>query len=168
MSVGKAGKSTLSLDLFIDPAVLTGEAEHLVFGYLPSVSTDDENTLVRLVLRAVRLQYLRRVPALHARSLPNEIIDAVRSSDNAVGDIARAAHLSREGFIRKFDREMGMTPYAYRLAERVSLARAKLRRGEKPVSAAYDAGFADQSHLGRVFRKSFGTTPARFQQAWSA
>ncbi|MGI9506756.1 MAG: helix-turn-helix domain-containing protein, partial [Geminicoccaceae bacterium] len=64
--------------------------------------------------------------------------------------------------------EMGMTPHAYRIAERASLARAKLRRGEKPAFAAYDAGFADQSHLGRVFRKAFGTTPARYRQAWRA
>ncbi|MEM8950277.1 MAG: AraC family transcriptional regulator, partial [Pseudomonadota bacterium] len=39
-----------------------------------------------------------------------------------------------------------------------SRARARLTRSA--------SRFADQSHLGRVFRRAFGTTPARFRQAW--
>ena len=165
-SVGKIGRSTVSRDVFINPAALEDEAEHLLFGRLPKGMINDENATVQLVLHAVRLRYLRRIPALCSQSIPAEILEAVRSGQDTISDLARSVHLSREGFIRKFDREIGMTPYAYRLAERVSLARAKLRNGETPVSAAYEVGFADQSHLGRVFRKAFGTTPARFRQAW--
>jgi AraC-like DNA-binding protein len=34
-----------------------------------------------------------------------------------------------------------------------------------PAKAAADAGFADQSHLGRAFRSHFGTTPKAYRQA---
>jgi len=168
MSVGKAGKSTVSRDVFIEPAAFGNDARSLVFGRLPPVSVDDEEVIVQQILRAVHLPHVQRISNPLRHSLPNEILEAVRTGQEAVSDLARNTHLSREGFIRKFDREMGMTPYAYRLAERVSFARALLRRGETPVFAASDAGFADQSHLGRVFRRAFGTTPARFRQAWSA
>ena len=168
MSVGKAGESTVSRDVFVDPAAFGDAAQNFVFGRLPRVSIDDEDMIVQLILHAAHLPHIRRIQNPLRPSLPGEILDAVRAGQEAVSDIARNAHLSREGFIRKFDREMGMTPYAYRLAERASLARALLRSGQTPVFAAYEAGFADQSHLGRVFRKSFGTTPARFRQAWRA
>ena len=168
MSVGKAGKSTFSIDVFVDPAAFGNDAKNLVFGRLPRVSIGDEDMIVQLILHSVHLTHVQRVQNPLRPSLPGEILDAVRAGQETVSNIARDAHLSREGFIRKFDREMGMTPYAYRLAERVSLARALLRSGQTPVSAAYEAGFADQSHLGRVFRKAFGTTPARFRQAWLA
>jgi AraC-like DNA-binding protein len=31
---------------------------------------------------------------------------------------------------------------------------------------AQDAGFCDQSHMTRAFRRDFGTTPARFRDAF--
>ncbi|MEM9625917.1 MAG: helix-turn-helix transcriptional regulator [Pseudomonadota bacterium] len=166
MSLGKAGKSTISRDVFIDPVAFGGDARNLMFGSLPKVTPDDEDMIVPLILSAVRRPLRRRLPRPPRPSFPAEILDAVREGREAVRDIARSTRLSREGFIRKFDREMGMTPHAYRLAERVSLARALLRSGQTPVFAAHEAGFADQSHLGRVFRRAFGTTPARFRQAW--
>ena len=147
MSVGKAGKSTVSRDVFVDSAAFGDDAQNLILGRLPSIAIDDEDMIIQLILCAVRLPYIRRIQTSLRPSLPGEILDAVRAGQETVSDIARNAHLSREGFIRKFDREMGMTPYAYQLAERVSLARALLRSGQTPAFAAYEAGFADQSHL---------------------
>ena len=167
-SVGRIGKSTISRDIFIDPSTLESSSEFLMFGRLPSAPTDDEDAIVQLILRVVLVPCVRRRPVPLVPSFPREILDAVRTGHERVSDIAHDAHLSREGFIRKFNREIGMTPHAYRLAERVSRARAMLRRGETPIAAANEAGFADQSHLGRVFRRAFGTTPARFRRAWCA
>ncbi len=166
MSVGKVGKSTISRDLFVDPSIVETGPEFLTFGRLPSTPIDDGDSIVQMILRVVQVPSVRRRPVPLVRSFPREILDAVRTGHEKISDIARDAHLSREGFIRRFNREFGMTPHAYRLAERVSRARTMLRRGETPIAAANDTGFADQSHLGRVFRRAFGTTPARFRRAW--
>jgi len=56
-------------------------------------------------------------------------------------------------------RELGVSPHAFRVLARLNLARHLLRRGEPIAAVAADAGFSDQSHLTRLFRRTFGTTP---------
>jgi AraC-like DNA-binding protein len=41
-------------------------------------------------------------------------------------------------------------------------ARRLLRAGEPIAAVAAETGFADQSHLGRLFRRTFGTTPGAY------
>jgi len=79
--------------------------------------------------------------------------------------IAIAEGWSREGFARRFLRLTGMTPQTCRLSDRLNQARAALALGLPAALAAAEAGFADQSHLGRQFRASFGTTPDAFRRA---
>ncbi|WP_166294450.1 AraC family transcriptional regulator [Bradyrhizobium sp. 2S1] len=66
---------------------------------------------------------------------------------------------SREGFSRMVRRELGVSPHAFRVLSRLNLARQLLRAGEPIAAVAVDAGFSDQSHLTRLFRRTFGTTP---------
>ncbi len=82
-----------------------------------------------------------------------------------IGALAMQAGMTQEGFSRRFRRLVGLTPHAYRIAARLNTARALLASGVSPSAAAIDAGFADQSHLGRVFRSSFGTTPSLYRRA---
>ncbi|MGX1282843.1 helix-turn-helix transcriptional regulator [Bradyrhizobium elkanii] len=56
-------------------------------------------------------------------------------------------------------RELGIPPHTFRLLARLNLARQLLRAGEPIAAVAADAGFSDQSHLTRLFRRTFGTTP---------
>ena len=92
-----------------------------------------------------------------------DLIAAVLGTKAEIGALARAFSMSLEGFTRRFTRATGMTPHAYRLAARLNDARELLGAGLTPASA--DAGFADQSHLGRHFRAAFGTTPAGYRKA---
>lgn len=80
-----------------------------------------------------------------------------------VGDAARRAGMTREGFTRRFRRRHGVPPQAFRLQERLNDARLLLRAGESIAAVAADTGFADQSHLGRCFRRAFGVTPGRYR-----
>ncbi|HYD66940.1 helix-turn-helix transcriptional regulator [Azospirillum sp.] len=81
----------------------------------------------------------------------------------AVGQVARRAGMSREGFSRQFKRRHGMPPHAFWLLQRLNDARRLLRAGEPIAAVAAETGFADQSHLGRCFRRAFGVTPGRYR-----
>jgi AraC-like DNA-binding protein len=70
---------------------------------------------------------------------------------------AHPAHL-----VRSFTATFGVAPHAYLIGRRIDRARQLLLAGDPPAVAAVAAGFHDQPHLTRVFRRYLGTTPARF------
>lgn len=84
-----------------------------------------------------------------------------------VGAQAACAAMSREGFTRAYARDHGMPPHAHGVAARLNQARRRLRAGGDLAAVALEAGFADQSHLGRWFRRLFGVTPGRYRAGWS-
>jgi AraC-like DNA-binding protein len=61
-----------------------------------------------------------------------------------------------------FSREFGISPHQYVTSRRVDLARGLLLDGMPPSLAAAAAGFCDQSHLSRSFRRVLGATPGTF------
>jgi len=55
---------------------------------------------------------------------------------------------------------MGRAPHQYLLALRLERARRLLENTEASLSdIAQRAGFADQAHFTRLFKRAFGTTP---------
>lgn len=116
---------------------------------------------------------LDAIGSLKIRDTPNEhdetwmaMRDLVAGTDARIADLASQLEYSTDGFIRAFRSNVGITPAAYRLAHRLTVARKCLRSGEAPVDAAYDAAFADQSHLGRSFVRAYGTTPTAYRSAF--
>lgn len=66
-----------------------------------------------------------------------------------------------------FQRCFGCAPGEYMRRLRVDHARRTLERGLDPLSeVALDAGFSDQSHLTRLFRRYLGTTPGSYRAAF--
>jgi AraC-like DNA-binding protein/mannose-6-phosphate isomerase-like protein (cupin superfamily) len=82
---------------------------------------------------------------------------------HTVSEAAHFAGMSREAFSRRFRRLHGMPPQAFQLLEKLNDARQLLRRGDPIADVAAQTGFADQSHLGRLFRRAFGVTPGRYR-----
>jgi AraC-like DNA-binding protein len=79
--------------------------------------------------------------------------------------LADLADLSRFQLLRAFRRETGMTPHTYLIDCRVRAARRLLARGQSVADAALACGFADQSHLTRIFKAHAGLTPGRYREA---
>jgi AraC-like DNA-binding protein len=80
--------------------------------------------------------------------------------------VSEAAHLSgisREGFSRRFRKLHGIPPRTFQLVGKLNYARRALRSGYSIADVASQAGFSDQSHLGRLFRRTFGVTPGRYR-----
>jgi AraC family transcriptional regulator len=63
-------------------------------------------------------------------------------------------------FARLFRKTTGTSPHQFVLAQRLEKARRLLRETNAAMSSvAFDAGFANQSHLTRTFKRRFGITP---------
>jgi AraC-like DNA-binding protein len=77
-------------------------------------------------------------------------------------DIGYASGYSVYQIIRAFRRRLGTTPHAYLMRMRIEYAAERLSQGDSIAGAAADAGFSDQSHLTRHFKRVFGTTPGRY------
>ena len=82
-----------------------------------------------------------------------------------VSDIARIAGLDALQFARALRRELQITPYALVIATRIEVAERLLRNGMSVADAAQSAGFCDQSHLTRHFRRRLGVTPSKLRFA---
>jgi AraC-like DNA-binding protein len=122
---------------------------------------------------------LERLSALHAEIAPNIPLPAqtdrnalirVRQYldshyDKRVGleDLAEVAGLSRFHLQRQFSRHTGVSPKNYLLHRRSANAARLLKQGMEPARVAALTGFADQSHLTKIFKRFVGTTPARFR-----
>ncbi|WP_233827647.1 AraC family transcriptional regulator [Paraburkholderia sp. ZP32-5] len=78
-------------------------------------------------------------------------------------DVCEAAGLSASHLIRAFKQRYGMTPHAYLINRRIQYSRAQLRRGRLIADVALDAGFADQAHLQRTFKRLVAATPGQYR-----
>jgi len=69
---------------------------------------------------------------------------------------------------RHFRRAFGTSPDRYRTMRRLALARTAIESGLPLARAAAEAGFADQSHMTRQFKKTYGLPPGHWATAVAA
>jgi len=67
--------------------------------------------------------------------------------------------------VRAFTRRHGLPPHRYLTGRRIDLARRLLLDGMPAAEVAAAAGFADQSHLNRQFRRMLATTPVAYARS---
>lgn len=85
-----------------------------------------------------------------------------------VAQLAECCSLSAFHFSRMFKRSTGLTPHQYLVNQRVARARQLLIDPALSLAEiALRAGFYDQAHLTRCFRRVTGTTPASFARRLS-
>ena len=99
---------------------------------------------------------LRRVIDYVAASLSGPI---------SLTDLAGVAGLSRMHFAAQFRRSTGLRPHEYVQGRRIDHAQQLLASSDLSlIEIALSAGFANQAHFSRVFKRFAGTTPS----AWRA
>jgi AraC-like DNA-binding protein len=94
-----------------------------------------------------------------------ERIDDDPAQPHPLADLAALAGLSRFQTVRAFARLTGFTPHAYLTQRRLDVARRLIRGGSALADAAAEAGFADQSHMHRLFGARYGFTPGAYAAA---
>ena len=78
-------------------------------------------------------------------------------------DLSQSLGISRYAIIRLFKNNFGLTPHAYQLNLKITIARKRLKSGEAIIQVAHDLGFTDQSHFHHMFKSHTGITPKQFQ-----
>jgi AraC-like DNA-binding protein len=100
---------------------------------------------------------------LTARQLRHalEYIEANLSQDVGVADVADASATSVSSLTRGFKTALGISPHRWVLNRRIALAQRLIYESSTPLNEiAISCGFADQSHLTRVFVRNVGSSPA--------
>ncbi|WP_226967317.1 helix-turn-helix transcriptional regulator [Streptomyces phaeolivaceus] len=78
-------------------------------------------------------------------------------------EAARTVHAHPAHLVRAFGAAFGIAPHQYLMSRRVERARRLLLDGMRPGEAAAVAGFYDQAHLTRHFKRWVGVTPGRYR-----
>lgn len=81
-----------------------------------------------------------------------------------LADLSKLTGLSRYHLLRTFKNVVGISPHGFLTSLRIGQARTLLRNQVPLKEVARRAGFADQAHLSRLFKRYTGTTPSRYQR----
>lgn len=94
-----------------------------------------------------------------------EIMNANLNSNVSVELLAGEVGLSAAHFARAFKETMGVAPHQYLLRLRLEHSRRMLDADDAVLAdVAQRAGFADQAHFTRFFKREYGVTPGFIQK----
>jgi len=93
-------------------------------------------------------------------------LDDTTASSPTLDQLAGAACLSVNHFIRAFQQQTGVTPHRHIVLRRLERGIALLKKPSMSVAdVADDVGFATPAHFVATFRRTMGVTPGAFRAA---
>jgi AraC family transcriptional regulator len=122
--------------------------------------------LIRHVLAPRRLERGRDGPLPRGRlRAVVEYIEAHLDAGPTLAQLAAVVGLNPYHFARQFKAATGLPPHQYVIGRRVERARQLLQAGTdlSLAEVALSAGFSDQSHFCRHFKRLVGVTPRQFR-----
>ncbi|WP_269854682.1 helix-turn-helix transcriptional regulator [Streptomyces sp. RPT161] len=102
-----------------------------------------------------------------ARDL-RDVLDERLLDGITLAEAGRLLHAHPTHLVRAFGAAFGIAPHQYVTSRRVDLARRLLLDGRPAGEVASAAGFYDQSHLTRHFKRVLGITPSRYARTAAA
>jgi AraC-like DNA-binding protein len=105
---------------------------------------------------------------IRAIELVRDYLVAHASEQTPASVLEKIAGIDRFTIARQFRWAFGTSPDRYRTLRRLALARAAIESGQSLGRAAAESGFADQSHMTRQFKRTYGLTPGRWMALTAA
>lgn len=164
-----------TIPFFRTPIIFDSSTCRLYLDFCRAIETEEPTLTKEITLRdlfgRLIVRYAER--PLRARRVGRERRAVQRARDYltdnytknvSLDDLANVTQLSGFHLNRVFRREVGMPPHAFQIQVRVLRAKALLQQGASISGCAIEAGFADQSHLNRHFKRLAVVTPGQYQQ----
>ena len=177
ITAARLDETALTSDMvvtFRSPVVNDPTLARWLFTYFDSLTNarspvEQESMTLRVLttLAEIHAELRHRSPRAsgHAMRQVREYMEAHCVEPLTLAEVSRVAGLSCFYVVRQFRRTFGLPPHAYLGMLRLERARTLLREGMPIAQAAVAAGFSDQSHLTRFFRRVFGMTPGVYARA---
>lgn len=106
------------------------------------------------------LQPLGKEP--HYVNLIRDYLKSHYAEDVSLSKLASVTNLSPFYLLRVFRKQVGCPPHEYQTQVRIARARKLIRKGHSISEVALEAGFFDQSHFSRHFKRIVGMSPGRY------
>jgi AraC-like DNA-binding protein len=100
--------------------------------------------------------------AWRAASLARDYLEENTERRVRSDELEAVTGLDRYALSRHFRATYSTSPHRFLLMRRLQRARRMIEAGEPLAEIAAGAGFSDQSHFNRHFKKAFGVTPGRW------
>ncbi len=116
------------------------------------------------------MQELARKPVVQEPKAPQALeaiahyLDDHASEEVSLDTLCELSGYSAGHLIRAFRQYFGLTPHAYLVNRRIQLGRHELKNGVPIAEAALNAGFADQPHFQRAFKRLMAATPNQYRR----
>jgi AraC-like DNA-binding protein len=159
----------------VEPARVRGRVVDLAAAWRPAgevrrrlLAAGDPETMLELATTRLEDELRPALPGLDRCAGAVELLQADPSLE--VGEVARRLGVSHEHLDREFVRHVGLTPRAFARIGRLRrvLADLDVFADVHWTRVATDAGWFDQSHFIRDFKRHTGTTPSAYLRAQRA
>jgi len=121
-----------------------------------------------LVLLSGKARHRQARIDLTAVQLVREYLTVHACEPTPASTLEQVAGIDRFTIARHFRWAFGTSPDRYRTLRRLAVARAAIEGGRSLARTAAEAGFADQSHMTRQFKRTYGLTPGRWMALTTA
>ncbi len=136
---------------------------------LDPIELNDALVELALALNAASGAPAKRISADYASAIrARDYLQSCWQCAVSMDELSAAAGRDRWSLSRDFRVFYGTSPHRYLTMRRLDAARRLMVHGLSIAEVAAEAGFADQSHMTRHFKQTFGLTPARWMQLASS
>jgi AraC-like DNA-binding protein len=161
-AIGASDPVLMSLSLSLLPALENPAAANRSF------LTQVHNAILSHLLHAYALSDRtapgRGMLSPRQEEMAKEFMRANFNRSISLEETAQSCGLSRSHFIRAFRQTTGVTPHRWLLDYRIDRVKDLLSSEMTIAEIASACGFADQSHMSRVFQKRVGATPTAWRR----